>query len=723
MKTEELKMILAYIFKKFGTFLHRYTPEEICFAILLVCSFCVFLFGFYFYAICSAICSWKLYMYLILPNVISSDSRYGSYDLRKSHKLGSYRQIKRRELLCNKGKWFEDNDGRKIILRGVNVCGSSKFPINCQTHKKENFYNTKDISFVGRPFPLDEADEHFSRIQAFGLTFIRLLVTWEAIEHIGPGIYDKEYLEYLLKIVRIAAKYNIACMIDPHQDVWSRWTGGDGAPAWTLELAGFQIDKLHDSGTSFTHQGYFEEHGEDSDFPVMFWPSNHHRLATATMFTLFFGGNDFCPNFTVSGQNIQDYLQGHYFAAFQKVAEILGSEDNVIGFDSMNEPNFGMIGWEDLSEESLYLRQGPTPTFFESFQLGDGYEMSVNKYNPTLIYDGKCKLNSKGVRAWKYNCIWEEHNVWGKDTNSKPILFKPNYFKHRTVNGTSQPVNCQNDYFIPFISKFREAINKGDHASGKYMIFVDRVTDFETASISEPMSGNISLENLAWAPHWYDLVPLVTKSFRSWVGVVRDGGFSFPLVFGSKNVINEYSRQLSLVSSCVDSLNYNKGIPTIIGEIGIPFDTDNRKCYEIGDFSTSISAMNITISALDKSLLSGILWNYTPDHTVHNGDGWNGEDLSIYSTSLITHQNDCDIFAGGRALSAIIRPYMMRCAGIPRLMHFDIHSRIFTFEFSNSPDELITSATIIFVPFFQYEETPDIQAHGCTFDFDSLIQH
>ena len=107
-----------------------------------------------------------------------------------------------------------------------------------------------------------------------------------------------------------------------------------------------------------------------------------------------------------------------------------------------------------------------------------------------------------------------------------------------------------------------------------------------------------------------------------------------------------------------NSLNFNKGIPTIIGEIGIPSDTDNRKCYETGDFSTSISAMNITSSALEKSLLSGILWNYTPDHTIQNGDGWNGEDL--HSTSQITHLNDCDLFAGGRALSAVIRQYMMK---------------------------------------------------------------
>lgn len=49
---------------------------------------------------------------------------------------------------------------------------------------------------------LPQADEHFGRLRAWGLTFVRLLVTWEAVEHKGPGIYDEEYLDYLLQIVR-----------------------------------------------------------------------------------------------------------------------------------------------------------------------------------------------------------------------------------------------------------------------------------------------------------------------------------------------------------------------------------------------------------------------------------------------------------------------------------------------------------------------------------------
>ena len=232
------------------------------------------------------------------------------------------------------GPWFLDEHDRRLILRGVNLSGSSKVPAQPDgaTHRANGFFNHRDVSFVGRPFPLEEADEHFQRLKHWGFTFLRLLTTWEAIEHAGPGKYDLDYLDYLTAVVRKAGEHGLSLFIDPHQDVWSRFTGGDGAPGWTLEAAGFEIPNLHATGAAFLHQ----VHGDP--LPRMIWPTNADKLGAATMFTLFFGGNDFAPRLKVDGEPIQDYLQRHYIAAIEQVAHRLKELPQVIGYDTLNEP-------------------------------------------------------------------------------------------------------------------------------------------------------------------------------------------------------------------------------------------------------------------------------------------------------------------------------------------------------------------------------------------------
>ena len=122
-------------------------------------------------------------------------------------------------------------------------------------------------------------------------------------------------------------------MIEWTKDVWSRWTGGSGAPAWTLEAAGFDLTTIEAAGAALTHQHYGDP------LPKMIWGTNNWRIATATMFSLFFAGNDYAPRTKVGGVPIQDYLQDHFIAMASKVAETLKDERNVVGFDTLNEPN------------------------------------------------------------------------------------------------------------------------------------------------------------------------------------------------------------------------------------------------------------------------------------------------------------------------------------------------------------------------------------------------
>ncbi|MEO0565680.1 MAG: cellulase family glycosylhydrolase, partial [Chloroflexota bacterium] len=269
------------------------------------------------------------------------------------------------------GVWFKDDAGRTLLLRGVNVGGSSKLPLtpNGATYRREGFYEHRGVSFVGRPFPLEEADEHFARFQSWGMTFLRWLVPWEAVEHAGPGLYDTDYLDYLRAILEKANTYDIQVFIDPHQDAWSRWTGGDGAPGWTLEAVGMDLTKLYPTGAAITHQ----EHGDP--YPRMIWPTNYYKFGAATMFTLFFAGDHLAPATTVDGTDLRTYLQTHYLNAYRKVAETLADLPNVVGFDTMNEPIRGYIETRDLSRDEPHglLSLGATPTPLQAMALASGH--------------------------------------------------------------------------------------------------------------------------------------------------------------------------------------------------------------------------------------------------------------------------------------------------------------------------------------------------------------
>ena len=499
------------------------------------------------------------------------------------------------------------------------------------------------------------------------------------------------------------------------QDVWSRWTGGDGAPAWTLELMGFNISNLHDCGAALTHQGHILEHGSDKEFPKMMWPSNHHKLACGTAFTLFFAGRFFAPFFEIKGKNIQDFLQDHYISAMAAVCKKLADEDNVVGFDSLNEPNMGMIGWHDLTKGSDFLLQGAAPTWFESFQVGEGFTKNVANYQPSLVRNGTCCLNPRGLRAWRKNsvCVWRQHGVWDI-IGGTPTLLKPDYFRWRYVDGRKTEIDPSNDCFMPFLLRFKQGLADALTPSRRSMVvFIDRFTDFENSSISDyPKNSKFcqeprTLKDFAWSPHWYDLVPLVLKSFIPWAGVAREQGVSSPIVLGASNLVNEYSRQLLLLKRGGDEIAPNRKIPTIVGEIGIPFDMDNKKSYSTGNFNTQILAMNTTMQALDQALLSGIIWNYTSDNTNAHGDGWNGEDLSIFSRDQIAQGHHRDVFGGGRALQAIVRPYACRCAGTPLEMKFDMYTRTFFFKFRHD-ESLENVPTVIFLPLYQYPIMPEI---------------
>jgi hypothetical protein len=579
---------------------------------------------------------------------------------------------------------FKDEYNRQLLLRGGNLGGSSKIPLtpNGATYRREGFYNHRDISFVGRPFPLDEADEHFARLRAWGLTFLRFLVTWEAVEHAGPGVYDEAYLDYLFAIVRKAREYDINLFIDPHQDVWSRFSGGGGAPGWTFEAVGLDITHFDVTGAAITHQ----VHGDP--LPRMIWPTNYNKLAAATMFTLFFAGNDFAPQLHVEGEPVQNYLQSHFIAAIQQVALRLKGLPNVIGYDTLNEPSMGYIGCADLNTQMGDLRIADAPSPYQSMLLGVGFPQKVSVWKFRSIGAKQIRtrmLNPTGERAWLpwHECIWQQHGIWEIAPGGKPRLLRPDYF--RQING--RIVDFNRNYYCPFVNRYATAIRSIDPQA---LIFLETPPNHPLPEWEVEDAANI-----VSAPHWYDGLVLLTKDFNPWLGV---NILKKRLILGPWAIRKSYSRQIHYLKQM--AAKRLRGAPTLIGEFGIPFDLQDKHSYRTGNFSIVMKALDRSLRAMDDALASYTIWNYTADNTNERGDLWNDEDLSIFSRD---QQSDpADIHSGGRGLSAVVRPYARATAGEPLRMSFDIRRRRFEFEFRHDP--ALTAPTEFFIPNYQYPQ-------------------
>jgi len=81
--------------------------------------------------------------------------------------------------------------------------------------------------------------------------------------------------------------------------------------------------------------------------------------------------------------------------------------------------------------------------------------------------------------------------------------------------------------------------------------------------------------------------------------------------------------------------------------------------------------LDLMYNALDRHLLNCTLWNYTASNRndAAIGDGWNQEDLSVFSRDQLSDANDVN--SGGRALEGFVRPFVRACQGTLKEMRFD----------------------------------------------------
>jgi endoglycosylceramidase len=180
-----------------------------------------------------------------------------------------------------RGGFLRGPDGRAVILRGVNLSGAQK----------------------NAPYLDDKQPADYQRIRSeWGMNAVRFVMTWAAVEP-DEGRYDDRYLDLVAERLAWADASGLSVVLDMHEDIYGEGFGFDGAPRWTCDPARY----------------------------AAFMPQTPWFL------------NALEPNVVAC---IDDFYthpdrQQHFVDAWRHVAERLSRSTAVVGFDVLNEPNWG----------------------------------------------------------------------------------------------------------------------------------------------------------------------------------------------------------------------------------------------------------------------------------------------------------------------------------------------------------------------------------------------
>jgi endoglycosylceramidase len=190
--------------------------------------------------------------------------------------------------------YLHDEQGRVVVYHGVNYTGEAKAPPD---------------------FTVALGDEDLARMREWGVTFVRFLVFWEAIEP-TPGTYDEAYLDRMEAQIRRFTAAGIDVFVDFHQDLFGRGFSSSGLPRFAC--------------TEDLYATYV---------PRDPWYLNYGTPEVSGCFDWFFAHPE---------------LQDAYAAAAAHLAARVADDPRVIAWDPMNEPYFGSAGVTEFEPDRLW---------------------------------------------------------------------------------------------------------------------------------------------------------------------------------------------------------------------------------------------------------------------------------------------------------------------------------------------------------------------------------
>uniref|UniRef100_UPI000F62E63F cellulase family glycosylhydrolase n=2 Tax=unclassified Mycobacterium TaxID=2642494 RepID=UPI000F62E63F len=247
--------------------------------------------------------------------------------------------------------WLTNSNGQVVLLRGLN-----------QVYKIPPYEPSAD--------GFGEDDAAF--LAANGFNVVRLGVIWAGVQP-EPGVIDYDYLASIENTVEILGNHNIMVVLDMHQDLYSEAFGGEGAPDWANITGGLP------------HIGV----GFPGTYPVS--PAQNYAWDA-------FWANEKTPD----GIG----LQNHYGIMWQAVANYFKGNENVAGYEIMNEPWAGSQALGSILGNPYFDAQQLTPFY-------DQITAAIRSVDPnkTVFYEPNTLFGSLPVPT-HMGAVEDENSVF-----------------------------------------------------------------------------------------------------------------------------------------------------------------------------------------------------------------------------------------------------------------------------------------------------------------------
>ena len=235
--------------------------------------------------------------------------------------------------------FFKDSQNRERFFRGVNV-----------VYKSSPYHPNPSGPLSSDSFSLADIEN----LEAWGFNIIRLGTMWPGMEP-ERSQYNLTYLDIIETIVNNSAAHGIYSLLDFHQDVYSPKYCGEGIPLWaslTGESAWQFPRPLQWTPFNMSAEGL----PSSEDCGKFAWATFYLASATGSAFQNLYDNYD----------GIQDAL-GLFW---QKLAERFHANDQVIGYELINEPWAG----DHISNPLRMI-----PGYADKHNLGPMYD-NLNKY-------------------------------------------------------------------------------------------------------------------------------------------------------------------------------------------------------------------------------------------------------------------------------------------------------------------------------------------------------